>query len=354
MATRPAVKEASAAATVSVETSADTIAVPQAPSIPVSRKLRWARAWRRNRFPYALIAPTILFMCIVHFIPMMQGLYTSFLGLTIDWHGQGNTLRELYHAPWAGLENYRDVFTEKAGFQNDLQHAAWNTVKYTALSVLFSMAGAMILALLLNREFFGRRVARTLTLAPWTVPTFITGVLWSYIFYRDTGILNKTLMALHLTSRDNPMFWLSGPNALWALVIATVWRGLPFAMLVFLAGMQGIPEELYEAASIDGAGSWRRFWMITFPLLRPLLAIQILFGVIFSIYQYTIPVTMLSQGGSGYPGRGGDLIMTAVIRATFNMNNWGVGAAVSTMMMIAMMLWIAVWYMIFRRDLEMA
>ena len=122
--------------------------------------------------------------------------------------------------------------------------------------------------------------------------------------------------------------WLSGEASLWAIIIPSIWRGLPFAMLIFFAGLQAIPPELAEAAAIDGAGPWRRFRHITLPLLRPLIAIQLLFGVIYAAYQYAIPVVMLGST----PGPDADLMMTLIVRQSFSeqpvrVRRGGVGAA---------------------------
>ena len=117
-------------------------------------------------------------------------------------------------------------------------------------------------------------------------------------------------------------------------------------MLIFLAGLQAIPRELHEAAALDGAGPWRRFRFITLPLLRPLIAIQLLFGVIYSAYQFTIPFVMLGSN----PGPSADLVMTLVMRQSFSNNLFGYGAAVSTLLMLGMLVWVAIWYGAFRRD----
>jgi multiple sugar transport system permease protein len=121
-------------------------------------------------------------------------------------------------------------------------------------------------------------------------------------------------------------------------------------MLIFLAGLQAQPQELHEAAAIDGAGPWRRFRHITLPLLRPLIAVQLLFGVIYSAYQFAIPYVMLGDN----PGPNADLMMTLIVRQSFSNNLFGFGAAASTLLMAAMVVWVAVWYRAFRRDLELA
>jgi multiple sugar transport system permease protein len=137
---------------------------------------------------------------------------------------------------------------------------------------------------------------------------------------------------------------------MWAIIIPSVWRGLPFAMIFFLAGLSAMPPELHEAAAIDGAGPWRRFRYITLPLLRPLIAVQLLFGVIYSAYQFAIPYVMLGSN----PGPDADLIMTLIVRQSFSNNLFGFGAAASTLLMLVMLVWVAIWYRAFRRDLEAA
>jgi multiple sugar transport system permease protein len=129
-----------------------------------------------------------------------------------------------------------------------------------------------------------------------------------------------------------------------------VWRGLPFAMLIFLAGLQAMPHELHEAASIDGAGAFKRFRYITLPLLRPLIAIQLLFSVIYAAYQFAIPEILLGTN----PGPDADLMMTLIYRQSFQNNLFGFGAAASTLLMLLMFVWVLVWYGVFRRDLEVA
>jgi multiple sugar transport system permease protein len=121
-------------------------------------------------------------------------------------------------------------------------------------------------------------------------------------------------------------------------------------MLLFLAGLQAIPDELHEAARMDGARAWSRFRFITLPLLRPLLGLQLLIGVIYAAYQFVIPFVMFGSD----PGPHADLMMTLIVRQSFDNSLFGYGAAVSTMFMLAMAIWVAIWYRAFRRDFEVA
>jgi multiple sugar transport system permease protein len=195
----------------------------------------------------------------------------------------------------------------------------------------------------------GQRLIRTLMLTPWIVPSFVVALLWQFMWQSDVGIVNKILVDYTGLLSHRPV-WLSGEASLWAIIIPSIWRGLPFAMLIFFAGLQAIPPELAEAAAIDGAGPIRRFRHITLPLLRPLIAIQLLFGVIYAAYQYAIPVVMLGST----PGPNADLMMTLIVRQSFQNNLFGFGAAASVVLTFVMLIWVAVWWRTFRRDLQAA
>jgi multiple sugar transport system permease protein len=310
------------------------------PAPPRRRGPVSATARRRERFAYWLIAPALVFMVLVHLIPTAAGTYLSFLDINTF------TFQQLFGAPWVGFQNYDSILFDSANpLHSGFTNAASNTLFYTAVVVAGTLAGGLGIALLLNRRFPGQSVVRTLMLTPWVVPSFVVAVLWEFMWQRDAGIVNKVLVDYTGLVAERPT-WLLGENTMWAIILPSIWRGIPFAMLIFLAGLQAIPRELHEAAALDGAGPWRRFRYITLPLLRPLFAIQLLFGVIYSAYQFTIPFVMLGSN----PGPSADLMMTLVMRQSFSNNLFGYGAAVSTLLMLAMLVWVAIWYRTFRRD----
>jgi multiple sugar transport system permease protein len=311
---------------------------------PVARPVAPAKARSaargRGRFAYWLIGPALAFMVLVHLIPTAAGSFLSLLDLNTF------TFQQLFGAPWAGLSNYDSILFDSANpLHSGFTNAASNTLFYTVVVVAGTLSGGLGIALLMNRAFPGQRVVRTLMLTPWVVPSFVVAVLWEFMWQRDAGIVNKVLVDYTGILGERPT-WLLGENTMWAIIIPSIWRGIPFAMLIFLAGLQAIPRELNEAAALDGAGTWRRFRYITLPLLRPLLAIQLLFGVIYSAYQFTIPFVMLGSN----PGPSADLMMTLVMRQSFSNNLFGYGAAVSTLLMLAMLVWVGIWYATFRRD----
>lgn len=312
---------------------------------PVPRlRRRVGAAAARRRFAWLLIAPAALFMILVHGLPTVGGIYLSFKELNTF------TFSLLFDAPSAGVGNYSAIlFDADSPLRPGFFGAVQNTVVYTVATVGGTLLGGLAVAVLLNRPIRGQKLIRTLMLTPWIVPSFVVALLWQFMWQSDVGIVNKILVDYTGLLSTRPV-WLSGEASLWAIIIPSIWRGLPFAMLIFFAGLQAIPPELGEAAAIDGAGPWRRFRHITLPLLRPLVAIQLLFGVIYAAYQYAIPVVMLGST----PGPDADLMMTLIVRQSFQNNLFGFGAAASVLLTLAMFVWVLAWWRTFRRDLEAA
>ena len=275
---------------------------------------------------------------------MVQGIYMAFLKLN------QNTLSQYLGAPFVGLKNFQDIlFNPNSLIRiSGLGGAFRNTVIYAIVVTFSTIAFGLIVAMMMNRRFKGRALIRTLFLLPWIVPQFVTGLLWGFMWQADKGIINYILCDLLHIFKIKP-FWLIGPNTLWAIIIPTVWRAWPFAMLMLLAGLQSISEEYYDAAKIDGASSVQRFRYITLPLLKPVWAVLILFGMIFNVYSFNI-VYMMFGLGAGYPGEWGDLLMTNIFRVSFSAWRYGAGAAASVLLMFAMIGAVLVWHKIFKKD----
>jgi multiple sugar transport system permease protein len=322
----------------------EQVAADAARAQPARRRRRGRRGPRSSgrRLAYWLIAPALTFMVLVHVIPSLAGVALSFKNLNTF------TFSKLFAAPWNGWHNYDAILFDSANpLRSGFVDAVRNTAIYTVATVAGTLAGGLGVALLMARQFPGRRIVRTLMLAPYVVPSFVVAVLWGFMWQSDSGIINKVLVDYTGVLHDRPT-WLLGHNSLVAIIVPSIWRGIPLAMLIFLAGLESMPRELHEAAAIDGAGPWRRFRYITLPLLRPLIAIQLLFGVIYSTYQFAIPYVMLGSN----PGSDADLIMTLIVRQSFSNNLFGFGAAASTLLMLVMLIWVAIWFRAFRRDLQ--
>jgi multiple sugar transport system permease protein len=297
-----------------------------------------------DAFPYLLLLPAVFLMAAVNLTPVLQGFYMSLLKLNQF------TLGQYLDAPFIGFENYRRVLFEGDNpLRAGLGLAVRNTVLFTITVSTLAIGIGLGVALLMNRDFPGRNIARTLLLLPWIVPSYVVGALWGFMWQRDVGIVNVVLVDwLHLM--DEKPFWLLGSNSFWAIVIPTVWRAWPVMMLIFLAALQSIPEDPYEAATLDGVSRWQQFVHITLPLLKPVILIQLMFQIIDNVYSYNI-VSMMFGGGVGHPGEWADLLMPLLTRQSFSYWLFGQGAAVSFVMMLLMLLFVGLWLRAFRRSM---
>lgn len=320
---------------------------PKSQQLPENTKKSFWKQLRTYRLAYLLVSPVVLCMLLIHFIPGGLGVYMSFLDL------KQSTWLKFLGAPFIGLGNYATLFSaDHNPLADQVQLAARNTFLYAIFTNVGTIGLGLGAALLINREFKGRGIVRSLLLLPWVVPTFVVGLLWGFMFRIDTGIVNTVITDwLHLTSQENRISWLQNANVFWAITIPTIWRGYPFTMVLLLSGLQTISTEFYEAAQIDGANAWQRFQLITIPLLKPVFAVVILWGVIGSAYAFNLVATMFGNG-AGYPGEWGDLLQTAVQRNTFNGSlRYGLGSAATTVFMLVMLAFVAVWYRVFRSTL---
>lgn len=312
---------------------------PEGPGLEAGTKSRPMRL-----LPYALLAPAATFLLVVHFIPMLVSIYMATLRLN-----QGHLL-EFLGAPNVGIANFTYVLTDPISpLRDQFLLAARNTVIYTLAVNVLSLLVGLVAALLITRDFRGRGLVRTLLLLPWIVPTYVVGILWGFMWQPDSGIVNHILHdVLHLPIRP---FWLVGPLTMTAIVVPTVWRNFPQAMLMLSAGLAGIPADLYEAAQVDGASPWQRLRYITVPMLRPVMAVVLLFGLIATVYSFNVVFTMFGRG-TGYAGEWGDVLTTMIFRNSFGQLNFGVGAAASVLLMLVCVGLVAIWYWTFREDLR--
>jgi multiple sugar transport system permease protein len=192
--------------------------------------------------------------------------------------------------PFVGLDNYRDMIHDDRFTESVL-----NTAYFTGASVPLSMAIGLLLALLLNLPFRFRSVFRTAYYLPVVTPFVVSAILWKWLYNGDYGLFNYYLLKGHII--DHPLLWLSDKNlAMPAVILMTVWSGTGFSMVVYLAGLQSIPQELYESARIDGAGPLRRLRHITIPMLRPTTIFLLVLGIISSLQVFT-QIYVMTNGG---------------------------------------------------------
>ncbi len=218
-----------------------------------------------------------------------------------------------------GLANYAALLRNSVFIK-----ALGNAVLFTVVSVFFKTVLGLAAALLLNQKAFGRRWIRGVMLLPWIIPSTFGVLAWLWIFNYNLGTLNWVLQTLHIVNR--PVAWLSDPTlARGAVIFVNVWRGLPFFAITLLAGLVSIPQELYEAASVDGATPWSKLRHITLPLLVPILSITILFSIVMTVSDFNL-VYILTRGG---PLNATQVFATLAYQSAFTSGQIARGAAIS-------------------------
>ncbi len=233
-----------------------------------------------ERLSYLFILPDLIIFGIFIVIPVFYSLYLSFH----EW----NILDP--DKPFVGFMNFIKLFEDEFFIQ-----ALWNTVYFVGLNVPLMLGLALIIALLLNRKLKGIGVFRTLYFLPVVTSMVVAAVIWRWLYNGDFGYLNFILMKLKILKE--PIFWLADVDwAMPAVVFLNSWKGIGFYMVIFLAGLQGIPLNLYEAARIDGASSFKQFWYITLPLLKPTTFFALIMAVIGSFQVFT-SVYIMTHGG---------------------------------------------------------
>jgi len=272
----------------------------------------------RQPFAYVLIAPAILLMCATVVFPFFYNVVLSLSNMSLtnfqDWS-------------IVGLRNYVEVFTEAKFFGVLLK-----TILWTVVNVVFHVVIGVALAIALNGPIRGKSFYRVLLIIPWAVPAYITALTWRSMFHYDYGAVN--LLANKWLGLE-PINWLGDPTwAFTACIVANVWLGYPFMMIIALGGLQGIPAELYEAARIDGANRWQQFQNVTLPLLKPVLAPAVTLGAIWTFNNLNV-VWLVSNGGE--PADQTHILVSYVYKAVFSFYRYGYGAALS-MVIFALLL----------------
>jgi multiple sugar transport system permease protein len=191
---------------------------------------------------------------------------------------------------WVGLRHFATIVPDP-----QFQRALWNTLRFTLVSQFLVIVLALTAAQVLSAAFAGRRVVRFLLLLPWAAPVALAAIAWTWIFDSTFSVINWTFLALGLTTRW--LYWFGDPTlATIAIITVHVWRMFPFATVITLAGMSAIPQEINEAAVVDGAGFSRRFFQVNLPLLLPIITVAVLFGVVFTSTDLSV-VYLLTRGG---------------------------------------------------------
>jgi multiple sugar transport system permease protein len=246
--------------------------------------MRGMRAFRDGRgFDVTLVGLALAYLFVFAALPMI---YTALMSVQkIDMFTLGTLAR-----PFVGLRNYERVLRMPQAWL-----VAKNTGIFVLLSVLFQLVIGLLLAIFFQQSFTGASTLRGLFLAGWVMPALVVGAIWRWLLAGDFGVVNYVLTSLGIIK--NHIFWISDPHvALYSVVIANIWLGIPFNMLLLSVGLAAIPGDVYEAAAIDGARLMQRFAFITLPLMRATLGAVVSLSIIFTLQQYDL-IAALTQGG---------------------------------------------------------
>ena len=270
-----------------------------------------------------LIAPTVLVFCTVIVYPLVSAIYLGFFSIyTPTMEGE-----------WVGLDNYRRLLAS-----GEFWRSLANNLVWTAGTLTLQIVFGILVALMLHRNLAFRALARSLVLFPYFLSTVVAVLVWRWLFNDLYGVLNHLLIWAGIV--DLPVDWLgSMPNAMISLIFVGAWKYFPFVVIAVLARLQAIPDELYEAASIDGAGAWARFTDVTLPQLRDVLVVIVLLRAIWDFKEFDL-IYLLTGGG---PIIGTQTLPLMVYKEAFALNQMGGASAVAVLMMLIMLLFMSLY-----------
>lgn len=283
-------------------------------------------ALKNRRLGYILLIPASILIALVSLYPLINGIILGFQNY--------NLLRPKKRA-FVGFDNFIEILTKDTEF--------YSTLAFSFLYTLFVVIVAYILglcfAMLLNRDIKGRGVFRMLILIPWVVPSVVATTNWLWLLNDQLGFVNKTLQALHLI--DSPILFLADADLAKITVVLTgAWKSFPFMMIVLLAGLQGISNDLYESASIDGAGFFKKFWYITMPSLKSVTMISTILMFLWTFNNFE-NIYLLTRGG---PMNATYTLPILSYYTAFIRSNIGYASAIATIMLVILLI-VAMLYM---------
>ncbi|MEU5208857.1 sugar ABC transporter permease [Streptomyces sp. NPDC020742] len=277
-----------------------------------------APAARGRRLGIGFIVPVVAFVAVFYLYPLARNVVLSFQDYDINSLYSGN-------APFIGLGNYRRLLSTPA-----FSTAVVNTVVFVSGSLFFQFTIGLGLAEFFRRSFPLSPLLRSLVLIPWLLPLVVSGTLFRWLLDTSNGVVNQILLALHLV--QDPVPWLNAPNtAMASVLICNIWIGVPFNMVILHSGLLAIPTELYEAASLDGAGRWQQFRYVTLPQIRPVIGIVVTLGLIYTLKVFDV-IWVMTKGG---PANATHTITTYAYQLSFGgLSEFGLGAAAGDLLII--------------------
>jgi trehalose/maltose transport system permease protein len=282
-----------------------------------------AEARRRERLGWMLTAPTVIVICIVALYPVLRTFFLSFTNARLSGARA---------VSFVGLSNYTDLLTDSTFLR-----ATYNTTVFTVFSVFFETILGMIVALTIHSNFKGRGLVRTAMLIPWAIPTVVSAQMWAWMYNDVFGVINDFLVT-RLGVLDTKIAWIADPNlALPALIAIDVWKTTPFMALLLLAGLQVIPEDIYEAAYVDGASKVQQFWTMTLPLLKPALMVALIFRTLDAFRVFDLPFVIKGTAPE-------TITLSILARQTMiDLARLGQGATIAVVIFIFLMIFVALY-----------
>ncbi|MFF1556078.1 carbohydrate ABC transporter permease [Streptomyces sp. NPDC058279] len=285
---------------------------------------------RRAALPYLLLLPALLLELLIHLVPMVMGVVAGFRALT-QFH-----IRDWTGAPWTGLDNYRLVVDINRPVGAALLGSFLTTCLFTLLSVALCWLIGTAAAVFTQETFRGRGLLRALFLVPYALPVYAAVITWSFMFQRDNGLVNHVVHDQLGIGGAEHTFWLLGDNSFWALLTVSVWKGWPFAFLVVMAALQNVPKELYEAAALDGAGSWQQIRRITLPSVGRVNQVLVLVLFLWTFNDFNTPFVLFGRSAP----EAADLISVHIYQSSFVTWNFGTGSAMSVLLLLFLLLFL--------------
>ncbi|GAB3003145.1 ABC transporter permease [Amycolatopsis acidiphila] len=273
-----------------------------------------------------MLIPCALALLVIVFVPVVISFYLSFLKLDVS------TLREWVHAPLVGFRNFADAFRSSNVLGVSALRSLGISVAFSLLTTLVVTPIGCLAAVSVHRRFRGRGLVRALYLVPYVIPTFVTALLARVLFLNQHGLVDRILADLGIA--DANTYWLIGPNAFWAMTVTDIWATWPFIYLMVLAGLQTIPREHYEAATLDGASPVRKLFTIVLPQIRGLLLLAILLSTLNHFGNFTLAYVMFS---SPPPSSAASLPISTYFYA-FTSFDYGLAAALAVITIILLMI----------------
>jgi multiple sugar transport system permease protein len=275
------------------------------------------RRWTVLAEPWLYLSPALVIIVTVLLVPLVIGISYSFYKFSA------------FRSEFAGLGQYRTMLADPV-----LHGALVNTVWWTAGSLFFQFMLGLGLALILNKDFAGRRLVQALVFLPWAVPTFLTGLTWAWLFNPLIGPIPHVLVWLGI--KDEAVTILASPaQAMWGPIAANVWFGIPFFAITLLAARKSIPGELYEAAAIDGASAWQMFTKVTLPFLAPTIAITVMLRTVW-IATFADLIYVMTMGG---PAGSTETIATYIYVSAFKALDKGYASAIAVLLLVLLILY---------------